>query len=86
MKNAVLESRNFNSPSLLPGTLSAGRQAGSGKANIFTVILFGLALSGWGMVVYQNELQRQSEERIVKAIWEQVEYRRQAEDSIKQDI
>ncbi len=58
----------------------------SGKINIFIIILLVAALSGWGMVIYQKELQKQAEERIADVVWEQMEYRRQAEDNIKQDI
>lgn len=85
-KNALSGSSNFNSQSLLPRTLSAGKRAIRGKANVFVVALLGLALFGWGMVIYQNNLQRRAEERIAKAVWEEIESRRQIEDSIKQDI
>lgn len=56
------------------------------RNNVFVAVLLGLALFGWGMFVYQNKLQRGAEERIAKAVWEEVESRRQTEDSIKQDI
>lgn len=85
-KNALLGCSNFNSQSLLPRTLSAGKRAIRGKANVFVVALLGLVLFGWGMVIYQNNLQRRSEERIAKAVWGEIESRRQTEDSIKQDI
>lgn len=85
-RNAFLGYSNFNSQSLLPRTLSAGKPAIRGKANIFVLMLLVLVLAGWGMVVYQNILQRRAEERIAKAVWEEIESRRQMEDSIKQDI
>ncbi|MDP3041663.1 MAG: hypothetical protein Q8N62_02880 [Candidatus Omnitrophota bacterium] len=85
-KNTLLKYGNSNYQFLLPRTLSAERRAIRGKADIFVVIFLGLASFGWGMVIYQNILQRESEERIAKAVREEIEYRRQTEDSIKQDI
>lgn len=85
-KKALLESSNFNSRFLLVRISLVEKRAIYGKANIFVVIFMGLALFGWGMVVYQNILQRGSEDRITKAVREEIEYRRQTEDSINQDI
>ena len=85
-KNALLGSNNFNPQSLLPRTLSAGKRAIRGKANVSVVALLGLALFGWSMVIYQNILQRRAEERITRAVWEKIESRREIEEPIKQDI
>ena len=53
---------------------------------IIAVVLLAVILSGWGIVIYQSNLQRGSEERIAQAVFEQIESRRQMEVSIKQDI
>ncbi|MDD5120865.1 MAG: hypothetical protein PHR84_06115 [Candidatus Omnitrophica bacterium] len=86
MKKVLLKYDNSIPAFLFLLSFSVRKQTMSGKANVLLIILLGLALSGWGTVVYQNNLQRRSEGRITQAVWEQIESLKQTEDSIKQGI
>ena len=50
------------------------------------MVLAGLVLLGWGMVIYQHNLQKGQENRLRQALLEEMVLQRQAEDSIKQEI
>jgi chromosome segregation ATPase len=51
--------------------------------NSLVLVLVFIAL---GAVVYQNKRQQDSEERIIKSIWKEIEFRKGVEEQIKQEI
>jgi chromosome segregation ATPase len=51
--------------------------------NSLVLVLVFIAL---GAVVYQNKRQQDSEERIIKSIWKEIEFRKEVEEGIRQDI
>ncbi len=50
---------------------------------IFLLILLAL---GWGLFILHLRLQKDSDKRVANLVWEEISYRRQIEDSIKQGI
>jgi len=52
---------------------------------VTSLLLVFLALS-WGLFILQARLQKDSDRRVAKLVWEEINYRREIEDSIKQGI
>ncbi|MDD3087964.1 MAG: hypothetical protein PHP89_05305 [Candidatus Omnitrophica bacterium] len=53
---------------------------------IVIFLLLVLLVLGWGLFILQARLQKDSDRRVAKLVWEEINYRREIEDSIKQGI
>jgi len=49
-------------------------------------IFIALAIIGWGLFIYQNRLQKESEERMARRVLEELEYSQKIKDSIRAEV